>query len=294
MKRAQNHNVGWLLTGLLLAAAAGGCMGPESRILPVCPGKANVRESLSALATQAEKAVSFRVSSGRCLLTYHNPDNGKQERHNLWLKLWFNPPQEMYIQGSIAADPKAVVIGSNDERFWLSLRPKEISGYYEGRWSEVRDFGGLIMSPKVLLEAFGIIACTQEELRARAWSLKNKGAFDILTRHDESGRPTQRVYVFACDYRVLKIEYINPDGDVVAVTQMGAYKPVTDGFSIPTEIKAIIVGPDNTRDSMETELNSIKAMEFTQQQRDFMFVPRGRERAEHVYEYQDGRWVPQQ
>jgi hypothetical protein len=292
MKRAPSYNLRLLLTVSLLAAGAG-CTGPQSRILPVCPGKANVQQALAALAAHAEQAVSFRVSGGRCLLTYHDPDTGKQERHNLFLKLWFNPPREMYIQGSVAADPKAVIIGSNDERFWLSLRPKEISGYYEGQWSQVHGFGGLIMSPRVLLEAFGIIVSTEDELKTRVWSLKNRGAFDILTRYGEAGRPTQRVYVFACDYRVLKIEYVNEAGAVVARTEMGDYKPVAEGFFLPTEIKVTIAGPDGTEDSMEIELNSVKAMEFTQQQRDFMFVPRGRERAEHIYEYRNGQWVPQ-
>ncbi|MBN2133007.1 MAG: hypothetical protein JW741_26135 [Sedimentisphaerales bacterium] len=277
----------------LIGALAGGCVSQGPASLPVCPGKANVEEALSTLAAQAEKATSFRVSSGQCLLTYHSPEDGKQKRNNLFLKLWFNPPREIYVQVTIAADPTAIIVGSNDERFWLSLRPKEMSSYYEGQWSQVRGFDGLMISPMILLEAFGIVATESDVPGGPVWSLKNKGPFDILTRCDEAGRPTQRVYVHACDYRVRKIEYFNEHGDVVATTAMADYKQVGEEFSVPAQIKATLTGPDGLKDSMEIELSSMGAREISQAQRDRMFVPRGRERAEHVYRYEDGRWVPE-
>jgi len=278
----------------VVAALTGGCVSQGPAPLPVCPGKANVREALSTLAAQAGKATSFRVSQGQCLLTYHSPEDGKQRRNNLFLKLWFNPPREIYVQVTIATDPKAIIVGSNSERFWLSLRPKEMSGYYEGQWSQVRDFDGLMISPMIMLEAFGIVATDPDASGVDAWSLKNKGPFDILTRHDETGRPTRRIHVYACDYRVHRIEYLNERGDVVAATELGDYEQVAEGFFVPAEIKATLTGPDGLQDSMEIELNSMSLYELSQPQRDFMFVPRGRERAEHVYRYEDGRWVPEE
>ena len=109
--------------GALSMVMIGGCAPQGPMALPVCPGKANVGEALSALAAHAEKAVSFRVNSRQCLLTYYAPDTNRQERHHVPMKLWFNPPSEVYIQGSIALDAKAVVIGSNEAGFWLALRP---------------------------------------------------------------------------------------------------------------------------------------------------------------------------
>jgi len=283
----------WLIWSAVAGVLIGGCVSQGPASLPVCPGKANVREALSTLTAQAEKATSFRVSSGQCLLTYHSPEDGKQRRNNLFMKLWFNPPREIYVQVTVAADPKAIIVGSNSERFWLSLRPKEMSSYYEGQWSQVRGFDGLMISPMIMLEAFGIVATEPDVSGGSAWSLKNKGPYDILTRRDKAGRLTQRVYVYACDYRVRKIEYFNERGAVVAATELADYKEVAEGFLVPTQIKATLTDPDGLQDTMEIELKSMGAYQLSQAQRDFMFVPRGRERAENVYRYEDGRWVPE-
>lgn len=284
--------VGWCRrVGVLAVVVAGGCASPGPVALPVCPGKADVGEALAALAARAENAVSLRVNSRRCLLTYYAPDNNKPERHDVPMKLWFNPPSEVYIQGSIALDAKAVVIGSNAERFWLALRPKEVNSYYEGRWDQVRDFDGLMMSPRVVLEAFGIPVSPDEASSTERWSLENEGPFDILTRHDASGRPTKRVYVHACDYSVRKIEYLDPTGRRVGVAALSEYEPVTEDFSIPTHIEATLPHPDGREDTMQIDLGSPTARQFSPQQRAFMFTPRGRERAERVYLYRDGRWI---
>ena len=141
---------------------------------------------MRAISIFRAKAISsFRVSSGQCLLTYHSPEDGKQKRNNLFLKLWFNPPREIYVQVTIAADPKAIIVGSNDERFWLSLRPKEMSSYYEGRWSEVRGFDGLMISPMILLEAFGIVATEPDVSGGPVWLLKNKGPCSTMQADSE-------------------------------------------------------------------------------------------------------------
>ena len=129
---------------------------PQKQKLQVCPGKATVAEALQTLAARAQSAVPV-WANGHAVLTYHVPDKKKPERHALDIVLRFDPPCESIIQGNVTAVAKAVIIGSNEEEFWLALRPKEISSYYLGRWADVRDFEGLVMSPRVVLEAVGIV-----------------------------------------------------------------------------------------------------------------------------------------
>jgi hypothetical protein len=129
---------------------------------------------------------------GHAVLTYHAPDKKKPERHSLTILLRFDPPARIYLQGSLTAVPKAVVLGSNEEIFWLALRPKEISSYYSGRWQDVRDFEGLVMSPRIVLESVGIVSVPGAEPNPALWKLENKGPYDILTQRDESGRPVRR------------------------------------------------------------------------------------------------------
>jgi hypothetical protein len=268
-----------------------GCVPPPETPLRICPGKATVQEALSTLEARAGNAVSFRANA-QCMLTYHVADSDKQKRNNVPMQIFFSPPSDIYIQGSIGVDPKAVIIGSNDEEFWLALKPKEMSRYYEGRWDEVRDFDGLMLSPKIVLEAFGLLA-RADAAESDRWSLRNDGPYDILTRNDKAGRPTKRVYVYACDYDVRRIEYLDETGAIVGRARLMGYQPVTEKFAIPTRIDATLTQANGSEDRMEIDLNPPKVKEFSEPQRAYMFTPRGKERAEQVFRYRDGRWVPQ-
>ena len=258
--------------------------------MAVCPGKATVEEALQTLAARAQAAAPLRAT-GQAMLTYHVPDKKKPERHNLPLELRFNPPAEVYIQGSIAVDPRAVIIGSNDQEFWLALSPKEMSSYYLGRWEEVRDFDGLMMSPRVVLEAFGIVAEPNSEIDATLWRLENKGPYDILTRRDEAGHVVKRVHVYACDYLVHKIEYFDRRGKVVAVAQLGDYESVGEGFRVPTRIDVVSTTPDGRKDTMEIDIQGPRTTKFSDRQREKLFAPPDADRFENVYQYEAGRWV---
>lgn len=277
---------------LLLAAAAGvfiaGCAAPGRARLPICPGKADVDEALAALAAHAQQAAPFKAN-GQILLTYHEPDSGKRKRHNIPMQLWFNPPREVYIQGTIAVDPKAVIIGSNQESFWLALRPPEMSSYYIGDWSQIRSVEGLMMSPRVVLEAFGVIA--DGEPNAGGWSLKNEGPYDILTKRDDAGRLVERIHVYACDYLVRKIEYFDRDQKVAAVAQLGDYKSLTGNFSVPTRVLVTAIGPAKRTDSIDITLNSMSGKKLDERAKKVIFNPPKSEGFERVYSLIDGKWV---
>ena len=266
----------------------GGCAAPGQPRLAVCPGKANVDEAMAALAAHAQQAAPLRAS-GQILLKYYVPDSKKEKLHNLPMQLWFNPPWETYIQGSIVADQKAVIIGSNEENFWLALRPKEMSSYYIGEWAQARTVEGLMMSPVVVLEAFGIIV--DNEPNAGGWSLKNEGAFDILTKRNEAGRLVKRVHVYACDYLVHQIEYFDDRQKVVAVADLGEYKPVTESFRVPTRVKVTAIGPTKRQDSINITLTSMSERKPNEQQKRVFFNPPDSEKFERAYTLVGGKWV---
>ena len=280
-----------IVPGLCLAILLGGCVSGPQR-LDVCPGKPSAEAALRTLAVSAGNAVSLRAN-GQALLNYHVPDKEKAERHNLPMKMWFSPPADIYIQGSIAVDPRAVVIGSNEEQFWLALRPREISSYYIGAWESASDFDGLMMSPRVVLEALGIVAEPGDEPNAAQWTLANEGAYDVLTRRDETGQIIKRVYVYACDYVTHKIEYFDRRGNVAATAELRNYELVAEGFRMPTAIRVVSVRPDGRKDSIDIDIQSTKVMELNEQQRQFLFQPPAADKFEHVYRYEESRWVPE-
>lgn len=278
-----------LLVACLGVLLCGCAAGPPP--LPICPGKPTLKESLRTLATYGQDAVPLRAN-GEALLTYHVPDKKKPERHILPMKMWFNPPIEIYIQGSIAVDPRAVTVGSNEKEFWLALRPKEMNAFYRGQWQDVRDVDGLLVSPRVVLEAFGIVVEPNDVANSSLWTMENKGPYDILTRRDEAGRLLKRVYVHACTYLVRRIEHFDPEGQIALLAQFRKYKPVAGGFHVPTAINLVSTAPDGRKDFIRIDITSTKVMEFSEPQRRYLFVPKP-DTFENVYRYENGQWVPE-
>ncbi len=269
----------------------GGCETPPAQNLPICPGKATVDDALQALTARARQAVPV-WANGRAVLTYHAPDRRTPERHSLNLLLRFDPPARVYLQGSVTAVERAVILGSNEEEFWLALKPKEISSFYLGRWQDVRDFEGLVMSPRVVLEAVGIINAPGTEPNPTLWKLENKGPYDLLTQRDESGHPVRRLHVYACDYTVREIEYFDRRGTVVAVAQLDGYKPVQKTlFSVPTRISVVSTRPNGRKDSVVMDFSSPWTKPFNEKQQALFRPPPDVDKYEHIYQYENGQWV---
>ncbi|MBN1360481.1 MAG: hypothetical protein JW993_07815 [Sedimentisphaerales bacterium] len=289
MKRKLRLSLSLAVAGLLLAA---GCAAPGPKQLVICPGKANVDEALAALGARAERAVPLRAS-GQCVLDYYDPEDDKQERHKVSLLLWFDPPSRLYIQGSIGVDNKAVIVGCNDEEFWLALKPKEVSAYYWGRWADADNVEGLIINPRLVLEAFGIIVRPDAGAGSGLWSLENEGPYDILTLRNEEGELREKVHIYACDYLVHKTEYFDPEGKLIATAELEDYRPLVEGFDVPRTIRVTTVAPEGHTDSVDVRLSSWKQTELSDpaKERYFNRHPEDMDQFENVYRYEDGEWL---
>ena len=275
--------------GILLYFTAGvllvtlwGCAPQEQIAKRECPGSRSAAESVSNLELQSEKAVSVKAN-GQCLLRYYDED-AKLQKENFAVKLWVNPPSELYLQGDVAMNAKGIVLGSNSEEFWLAIRPKEISGYWWGKWDEQENLAKVLINPKVLLEAVGVseVSCRD------SWSLSKEGGFDVLTKRNGSVE-SRKVYVDTCDYLVRRIEYFDLKGQRVLVAELDRYKEVVEGFSVPRFIKIVNEG-GNSEDSVEITLNlkSVKKTSFSEKQQAVFFGRPEPCRFEHVYKIVGG------
>lgn len=266
-----------------------GCAPEIRKPVEICPGKGSVAEAVSALQSHSQNIVPLKAN-GQCLLEYYVEGKRKPQKEKFSVKLWVNPPVEIYLQGDITLVPKAIVLGSNEEVFWLSIRPKEISTYWWGKWSEQDSSETLMINPKTLLEALGIAAVDVQG----NWSLSNEGAFDILTKR-ERGVVIKKIYVYSCDYLVRKIEYFDVYGQVAGVAELDKYKQVLEGFFVPGGIKIIGRAADNPEDSLSVtlDLRSIKATKITGKQQSVLFnrpQPRGIKRLIRII---GGKWIEQ-
>jgi len=267
-----------------------GCAPEIREPVEVVPGKESIAEALSVLNARSQNAVPL-LAKGRCVLKYYDEDKKERKESLPMVRVVMNPPVEIYLQGDATIVPKAIVLGSNEREFWLALKPKEISTYWWGQWSEQVSSAGLTISPRTVLEAIGVVEIKAED----NWSLSNEGAFDILTRR-EGGVVIKKIYIYTRDYLIRKIKYFDSNGQAVAYTELGDYKEVSEGFFVPTLIKLIAYGQNNGEDSLsiEIDIKSIGPKEITEGMRNFYFnrpQPRG---FEHVLVNEGGKWIEQQ
>lgn len=263
-----------------------GCAPEIRRPTEVCPGRESAAESLAALQSGSQNIVPL-WAKGQCFLQYSA--DKKKHKENLTVRVLVKPPIELYFQGDASLVPKAVVLGSNEQEFWLSIRPKEISTYWWGKWSQQDSPEGLIINPKTLLEALGVAEVDNDE----DWSLSNEGVFDILTRR-ERGVIIKKIYIYSCDYRIRKIEYFDSNGRAVAYTELDKYKEISEGFFVPALIKVVTHDRNNAEDSFSITLNLKSVKPATEKQKNYPFNRLRPKGLKHQYRVVNGRWIEEQ
>jgi hypothetical protein len=264
-----------------------GCAPKIQKPTEICPGKRSVGEALATLQSNSQNMVPFRAD-GQCHLEYYAEGKTKSQSENLSAQLWVDPPVDAYLQGDKIGIPRAMVLGSNEREFWLKIRPKEISLYCWGKWSEQDSSGGPTMNPRTLLEALGIVEMDSEQ----DWTLSNKGPFDILAKR-ERGVITKKIHIFCCDYQVRKIEFFDSDGQVTAVAELDRYKEVSEEFLVPALIKVTTYSPGERERPFTFTLNlqRIKPTRITEPQRNYMFKRRPPDGFKNVVRIVNGEWV---
>ena len=215
----------------------------------------------------------------------------KHKKESLTVRVLVKPPVEIYLQGDATLAHKAIVLGSNEREFWLLMRPKEISTYWLGTWSEKDSSNNrLMINPRTLFEALGIVEIEAEE----NWSLSNEGDFDILTRR-ERGVVIKKIFIYRRDYLAKKIVYFDLSGQAVAFTELDDYKEVSESFFIPTSIKIITYGQNHGEDSLSInlDLKSIKPVKFNERQQKIYFNPPSQGGFKHILINEGGKWIEQ-
>ncbi len=280
MKKAR-----YLITCVIMLSVLIGCESGTKKPLLICPGKSSVAEALVTLQSQSENMVSL-YARGKSGLQYYD-EKGKKHKENLDIIILVKSSDEIYLQGNMSVIPKAIILGSNKREFWLAIKPKEISEYWWGQWSDLDSSQDILINPKTLLEALGI---AKVDLQAE-WSLSNKGPFDILTMRQE-GVIIKKIYVYCCDYTIRKIEYFDSDEQVLARIEMDEYEEVTENFFVPSLIEVETFGSDRKEDSFSIafELNSIEHKEITAKQNKY-FIREPARGYKNLHRLENGKWI---
>lgn len=262
-----------------------GC-GPERREpKPVLSIQESAAEALSVLRSRSQHTGPLKAN-GQCVWQYYS--EGKPRKESFAVKLWVNPPGEVYLQGDVGFNPRGIVLGSNAREFWLLIKP-ELSRYSWGKWSEQDNSSGLMVVPKTLDEAFGIVEVGDE----KSWSLSREGGFDVLIRRNDKGGIAKKMYINRRDYLIRKIEYFDVNGNVLALAELDKYKGVTEDFFVPNVIRIMMYGRDGAEDSDSITLNlkSVKSMDFSDKQRSAFFSLPPTKGYKHIYRIIEGHLV---
>ena len=283
ISRRLNLYFAWSILLLIVAGCAPEKREPE----PVLPGKKSVAEALSVLRSRSQHTGPLK-GNGQCLWRYYS--NGKPRTENFAVKIWVNPPTEVYLQGDVAFNPRGLVLGSNASEFWLLIKP-EVGSYSWGKWSEQDSSSGLMVVPKSLDEALGIVEVADE----KSWSLSGEGAFDVLVRRSDKGRIVKKIYIHRRDYLVRRIVYFDVNGKVVAVAELDKYKEVSREFFVPTVIGIVMHGGDGGDNLASIKLNlaSVKPESFTEKRRNILFTRPETKGYKQIYRIINGRMIEQ-
>ena len=264
-----------------------GCEPQRREPEPVFPGKTSVSEALRALGSRSQNIGPLKAS-GQCLWKYYS--EGKARKENFTVKIWVNPPAEVYLQGDVGFNPRGIVLGSNANDFWLLIKP-EVSRYSWGKWSEQGSSSGLMFVPKTLDEALGIVEVSDE----KDWSLSKEDNFDVLVRGNNNRGVDKKIYISRRDYLVQKIEYFDVNGEAVAKAELDRYKEVSKGFFVPTSIKIIMYGEEGSDGSasIRLSLSSVKPERFTEIRRNNLFNRPKTDGYKNIYRFINGQMVEQ-
>jgi len=240
-----------------------GCMSPLAQPAKDCPGVNSVEEALSKLISRWQNAVTLKAV-GRVYVYSGAGDS----QHNSAVKIWIDPPMQMYSQTDIFFDPKGVVVGSNENEFWMITKPRQSRSYRWGIWTEQDPKKTVLTSPLVMLEYLGIVFVDSDN----PWLLAKDELYDILVEFNERGAITKKIYLSKCDALVRIIEYFDPgSGAVVERLEFDDYKKVTDDFIMPAAIKISGGGLPGAEGFVKIHLESIKENELNDKQRSIMF-----------------------
>ncbi len=277
------HSTPYLFYALTIFILSG-CGDKIIKPLKVCPGKANVTESLAALQAQNQNMIPLYTNKGNFNLEIY--ENEKIQKHHFQIRHFLlKPPSEIFLQAKTGIIDKALIGGLNAENFWLHVDP--INSYVWGKWSDQDQDAGIFINPKTIPEALGIAEIDPDA----NWTLTNEGPYDILTKK-ENGMINKKLYIYCCDYRVKKIEYFDKYGEAIVLAKLDNYTEVSPGFFIPFSIEINLL-TEEIEKTFNLEIGLETLDPATESRANYKIVRPKTPSVDHVYQIIDGELFEQ-
>ena len=221
-----------ILVGLFaaLCICISGC-APAVKKPPVtrlCPGAKSIDELITIFNDHRQNVKAIRAG-GKCIIRWYDSEK-KLREEPADITLRFCPPDRLVLRANIITG-EIIRVGSNSAEFWLQMKPKEISTYQWGTWSQAKNCRDqMLLGPSSLMEALGVVYID------KSWSLSGENGFDILTRQQADGKPVKKIYVDNCSGMIKKIEYFDTDARLVVTLKLDDFLETQDDIVVPTKI----------------------------------------------------------
>ncbi len=217
-----------LFAGLCICIS--GC-APAVKKPPVtrlCPGVTSIDELITIFNDHRQNVKAIRAG-GKCIIQWYDSEK-KLRKESSDITLRFCPPDRLFLRANIITG-EIIRVGSNSAEFWMQMKPKEISTYQWGTWSQAKNCRDkMLLGPGSLMEALGVVYID------KSFSLSSEDGFDILTRQQANGKPAKKIYVDNCSRMIKKIEYFDPDARLVVTLKLDDFLETKDGIVVPTKI----------------------------------------------------------
>ena len=96
-----------LLVGAGLSIWMGGCT-PHTRPRQFCPGKETSVEAIATLQSRLDRAHPLFINRVQARIGYLD-DKNKRRESNLPVKIWLEPPHNVFMRGQATLGPKGVI-----------------------------------------------------------------------------------------------------------------------------------------------------------------------------------------
>jgi hypothetical protein len=261
---------------LLYTGCQPGAVGSERERL--CEGKGSIEEAVSILSLRRQNVGSLQGRAD-CIF-YYKDDKGEEKRKEVSaVNVRFVPPDRILFRGNVFGE--VVGFGSNENEFWLRVKP-DMDSYWWGTRQQAEDCSEIMLiNPYNVIEALGMVDVKTD------WELSYQNGYDILTLSRDDGTPLKSVYMDACDYLVSRIEYFDNEGLLKASAALSDYTVGEDGLAVPQSIEVTQYQFGIREGSVEIQLKHVRPFSPNEEQRRLLFKRPEREGFEHMYRLND-------
>ncbi|MBN1817567.1 MAG: hypothetical protein JW828_09400 [Sedimentisphaerales bacterium] len=279
--------VAGLFCALLCMAMAGCAPHPKPKPESLnCERLTSVEEAVSLFDQQRENRISLR-SGGDCRIMWYDEKGGKHEEKPS-VKLFFCPPEKVFLIGT-GLIGEMLRLATNEQEFYLRIKPKEVSAYWFGRRNTLRDCSEtMLINPESLLESLGLVRVDP------TWILTRDHDMDVLTKLHPDGKIAREIWIDCFSRQVRRMTYHSRTGQKLATVELTDYKTVGTAVDVPQHIEMTIHNTEQKQARVELKLSGVQPFEPNQKQREGLFERADSSGFEHVYELTtDCRFIEQ-